>query len=77
MRLLGAEVSEKDDGATIGPAGHKRKSWPAWRVVLTDFVIVVVGVGVALAAQQAAEWWNDRSRVADARANIRAEMPPT
>ena len=53
---------------------HKPKSWPAWRIMLADFVIVVLGVGVALAAQQAAEWWNWRGQVTQARAAIRAEM---
>ncbi len=55
-------------------AGLKRKSWPAWRVVLTDFAIVVLGVGVAMAAQQAVEKIHDNSRAAEARAGIRAEI---
>jgi hypothetical protein len=73
---VGAGVSEENEGAATGPGGHKRKSWPAWRVVLADFVIVVLGVGVALAAQQAAEWWHWRSEVTAARTALRAEMVP-
>src|SRR3569833_2526081 len=52
---------------------HKPKSWPAWRVVLTDFVIVALGVGVALAAQQAADWWRWKNDVAQAREVIASE----
>jgi hypothetical protein len=69
-------VSKENEGAATGPAGDKGKSWPAWRVVLADFVIVVLGVGVALAAQQAAEWWHWRSEVTAARTALRAEMVP-
>ena len=53
---------------------QKPEAWPAWRVVLTDFAIVVLGVGVALAAQQVAETLHDRSRAAQARASIRKEI---
>jgi len=53
---------------------HKSKSWPAWRIMLTDFVIVVLGVGVAMAAQQAVELWHWRSQVAEARALIASEL---
>ncbi len=45
-----------------------------WREYLKEYAIIVVGVLTALAAQQAAEWLHDRSRAAEARANIRAEM---
>jgi hypothetical protein len=52
----------------------KPKSWPAWRVVLTDFVIVVLGVGVALAAQQAADWLHWRSQYQQARESLAGEL---
>jgi len=52
---------------------HKPNAWPAWRVMLTDFVIVVLGVGVALAAQQMADWWRWKSDVAQAREVIASE----
>lgn len=67
-------MSEEKKEAESGPAEHKRKSWPAWRVVLTDFIIVVLGVGVALAAQQAVENLHDRARADEARASIKAEI---
>jgi hypothetical protein len=47
MKAVGAGVSEEKEEAETGSASQKRKSWPAWRVVVTDFVIVVLGVGVA------------------------------
>jgi hypothetical protein len=53
---------------------HKPQVWPGWRIVLTDFVIVVLGVGVALAAQQAVESFHDLGRAAQARANLQIEV---
>jgi len=70
----GGGVSEEKEEAESGPRGHKRKSWPHWRIVLTDFVIVVLGVGVAMAAQQAVEKMHDNRRAAEARASIRQEI---
>jgi len=72
-RLWG-RVSEEKKEAESGPAGHAPKSWPNWRIVLTDFVIVVLGVGVALAAQQAAEWVHWHSEVSAARIALRQEI---
>ena len=45
-----------------------------WREFLKEYAIIVVGVLTALAAQQAAETLNARSRAAEARVNIRAEI---
>ena len=59
------------DAAPEEPKPHKP---PRWRELLTELAIVVVGVGLALAAQQAAEWLHWRSEVADARIALRAEM---
>jgi hypothetical protein len=52
----------------------KPKTWPAWRVVLTDFVIVVLGVGVALAAQQALEKLHETQLAREAAAVARSEL---
>ena len=46
----------------------------SWRSLLTELAIVVLGVGLALAAQQAAEWWRWRADVAEAREFIATEM---
>lgn len=55
-------------------AALKRKSWPAWRVMFADFVIVVLGVGVALAAQQAAERWSEHRQYLEARQAMTYEI---
>jgi len=73
-QVCGGWVSEEKGEAESGPTGHKCESWPAWRVVLTDFVIVVLGVGVAMAAQQAVEKMHDNGRAAEARAGVRQEI---
>src|SRR5690349_1426820 len=52
----------------------KLKPARKWRTFLLEFGTIVLGVSVALAAQQAAEWWNWRGQVVQARAAIRAEM---
>jgi hypothetical protein len=67
-------MSETEATEASNPAREKSKPGRSWRVLLTEVGIVVLGVGLALAAQQTAEWWSDRSRIADARANIRAEI---
>ena len=53
---------------------QKPKPIRNWRSFAKEYVIVVLGVATALAAQQAAEWWNNRSRAAEARAGIREEI---
>ena len=45
-----------------------------WRSFGKEYVIVVLGVATALAAQQAADWWHWRGQVADARGIIASEM---
>ena len=35
---------------------HKPKPWHGWREFLKEYVIIVVGVLTALAAEQAVEW---------------------
>lgn len=45
-----------------------------WRGFLKEFGTIVLGVSVALAAQQAAEWWNWRGQVAETRTMIASEL---
>ena len=54
----------------------QQKPKPArnWRSFAKEYVIVVLGVATALAAQQAADWLHDRAKAAEARTNIRAEI---
>ncbi len=54
----------------------EQKPKPArnWRSFGKEYVIVVLGVVTALAAQQAADWLRDRATADEARANIRSEI---
>ena len=54
----------------------EQKPTPAskWRAFLLEFGTIVLGVSVALAAQQAMEWWNWRGQVAEARSIIATEL---
>jgi hypothetical protein len=51
-----------------------RKPVRAWRGYVKEYVVIVVGVLTALAAQQAADWWRWQSEVAQARQTIASEM---
>ena len=53
---------------------HKPKPVHNWRELLTEIGVVVIGVCIALAAEQAAEWVHWRNQVADARQDIATEM---
>jgi len=53
---------------------HVEKPKRNWRGWLKEYAIIVIGVLTALAAQQAAEWWQWHSEVAQARTALRAEM---
>lgn len=53
---------------------HKPKLVRNWRGWLKEYVIVVLGVATALAAQQAADWWNWRNQVTAARQVMATEM---
>jgi hypothetical protein len=44
------------------------------RRFLKEYVVIVIGVLTALAAQQSADWLHDRNRAAEARAGIREEI---
>ena len=54
----------------------EQKPSPArkWRAFLLEFGTIVLGVSVALTAQQAVDWLHWRSEVADARGIIASEM---
>src|SRR5690242_5226841 len=53
---------------------HKPKPFHNWREFLKEYVIIVLGVATALAAEQAVEWWHWRGEVANARQVIATEM---
>jgi len=53
---------------------HKPKPIRNWRELLTEIGVIVLSVCIALAAEQAVENLHNRSRAAEARANIRTEI---
>ena len=53
---------------------HKPKPIHNWRDFLKEFATIVLGVSVALAAEQGVEWWHWQSEVSAAREAIHAEM---
>jgi len=53
---------------------HKPKPVHNWRELLTEIGVVVIGVCIALSAEQAVEWWHWRGQVAEAREVIATEM---
>jgi hypothetical protein len=52
---------------------HKPKPIHNWRDLFKEIGIIVIGVSIALTAEQAVEAVRDRNRAADARIHIRAE----
>ena len=48
-----------------------------WRGFLKEYAVIVIGVLTALAAQQAAEWWQWRGQVTEARKALRDEIAAT
>jgi hypothetical protein len=48
---------------------HKPKPWHGWREFLREYVVIVIGVLTALAAEQSAEWlhWHAQASEADVR----------
>ena len=53
---------------------HKPKPWHGWREFLKEYVIIVVGVLTALAAEQGVEWLHWRYQVREAEAAMQAEV---
>ena len=53
---------------------HKPKPVHSWRELLTEIGVVVIGVGIALAAEQGVEWLHWHTRVAEARVVIATEL---
>ncbi len=53
---------------------HKPKPWHGWREFLKEFVTIVLGVSVALAAEQGVEWLHNNQRAEQARDGIRTEI---
>jgi hypothetical protein len=53
---------------------HKPKPWHGWRGFLKEVGTIVLGVCIALAAEQGVETLHNRGKAAEARASIRAEI---
>jgi len=53
---------------------HKPKSIHSWRELLTEIGVIVIGVAIALAAEQAVEWFHWRNEVAQARVALVEEI---
>jgi hypothetical protein len=53
---------------------HKPKPVHSWRELLTEIGVVVIGVSIALAAEQTVEWLHWRIQVAEAREVLATEM---
>jgi hypothetical protein len=53
---------------------HKPKPAHNWREFLVELGTITLGVGIALAAEQAVEWYHWHNKVAEARAVIATEL---
>lgn len=53
---------------------HKPKPIRSWRELFTEIGVIVLSVCIALAAEQAVEWWHWRGQVNQAREAIATEM---
>ncbi|MBV9548778.1 MAG: hypothetical protein JO256_03785 [Alphaproteobacteria bacterium] len=53
---------------------HKPKPVHSWRELLTEIGVIVIGVAIALAAEQGVEWLHWRAQVQESRQAIAAEM---
>lgn len=76
-------VSERDpveDAAASAPRAARTSRWArfapsmGWRAFISEIVIVVLGVAIALAAGEAVEDWNWRQRVKDAESRLQADL---
>ena len=71
-----------DDGASAAqpPASARRSRWRrfspsmGWRAFWSEIVIVVLGVVIALAANEAVQDWNWRNKVKDAEARLQGDI---
>jgi len=52
---------------------HKPKAWRGWREFLKEVGIIVLGVLIALAAEQCVEWLNWRTKAAQAEQHLRRD----
>jgi len=53
---------------------HKHKPEGNWGEFQKEIGIIVIGVGIALGAEQAVEWWHWKNRVRDATEAMRIEL---
>jgi len=53
---------------------HKPKPVHSWRELLTEIGVVVIGVSIALAAEQTVEWLHWRTQVTEARKVLASEI---
>ena len=53
---------------------HKPKPWHGAREFLKEYLIIVIGVLTALAAEQGVEWWRWRERVGAAEVQVAREL---
>jgi hypothetical protein len=53
---------------------HKPKPWHGWREFGKELTTIVLGVLIALVAEQAVEWLHHRTEVAEARHALDAEV---
>jgi hypothetical protein len=53
---------------------HKPKPVHSWQEFLSEILVIVVGITIALSGEQAVEWLHWRSEVAETRAALRAEI---
>ena len=53
---------------------HKPKPVHGWRDFIKEIGSIVLGVSIALAAEQAVEWWHWKNQVAEAREAIAQEL---
>lgn len=53
---------------------HKPKPVHSWREFLSEIGVIVIGVLIALSAEQAVEWLHWRHKLADAEAALRIEL---
>lgn len=71
-----------DDGPVTAqpPASAHRSRWRrfspsmGWRAFWSEIVIVVLGVVIALAANEAVQEWNWRNKVEDAEARLQGDI---